>query len=99
MNNTKTIVDKAVSIMTDENIPSLEGYVKVTELYIANKDNPELILYINKFKSLLDEVIRDSERGMYIGENYHGGATREEWKATNDVVVKCKKMLESNIVG
>ena len=48
-----------------------------------------------KFKRCIMEDLCHCESGMYIGEGYHGGMTREEWKNKKEYLEKVLNELKS----
>ena len=47
-----------------------------------------------KFKNSVMEDLCHCESGMYIGEGYHGGMTRKEWKNEKEYLLKVLTELE-----
>ena len=67
------------------------------EYLVRHKQNPNYYpLDREKFKQCVMENLRHCESGMYIGENYHGGMSREEWKSNYDYYKVVLKELEGD---
>ena len=46
-------------------------------------------------KKYCEEVLNDCETGMVLGENWHGGMTKEEWKLRKQYIEKVLSELNT----
>ncbi len=63
---------------------------------IKHKQDPlHYSLDKSKFEMCCHEILCDCESGMILGENWHGGMTREEWQARKQYMEKVLHELKT----
>jgi hypothetical protein len=50
---------------------------------------------IQILKEIINNEIGESKSGMYIGEGWHGGCTREEWKEINMYLIRAQNIIDT----
>ena len=51
-------------------------------------DRPKIVSYLN-------EILCDCESGMALGENWHGGMSRDEWKHRKEYIETVLKEMDT----
>jgi hypothetical protein len=86
-------------IIMDTSISPHECSYKISLLAkeCYSEDPDSMRPYIQKLKDSVLQDLCHSESGMYIGEGYHGGNSREEWTYINETLIKAKNILDELI--
>lgn len=66
------------------------------QVVLAHKQDPcEFPMDVARFEKTCNEILCDCESGMVLGENWHGGMTREEWKSRKHYIEKVLHELKA----
>ena len=68
------------------------------QLVLTHKRDPiGFPMDVSITRKTCNELLCDCESGMVLGENWHGGMTREEWKTRKEYIEKVLSELRDVI--